>query len=114
MFEAQLKGRPLDEQDPAEVCTGIVRLVASLTRELLKRSGAEGEIVLRRNLGAGHREEVFVTTAELLESIATLPPSLRRAFSPLGLEEQPRSRRAPPRSLPSYEELSAAEFLAVS
>lgn len=118
MTDATLKGRALGEQDPAEACAGIVRLVAPFTRELLKRSGAAGEIVLRRNLGAGHRDEVFVTTAELLEQIATLPPSLRRAFSPLGLEQQPRSRRAPPRRLPTYEEsaaeISVAEFLPVS
>ncbi|HEX8796125.1 MAG TPA: hypothetical protein VF765_34480 [Polyangiaceae bacterium] len=118
MTEATLKGRALGEQDPAEACAGIVRLVAPFTRELLKRSGASGEIVLRRNLGAGHRDEVFVTTAELLEQIATLPPSLRRVFSPLGLEQQPRSRRAPPRQLPTYEEsvaeISVAEFLPVS
>lgn len=118
MTEATLKGRALGEQDPAQACTNIVRLVAPFTRELLRRSGAPGEIVLRRNLGSGHRDEVFVTTAELLEQIATLPPSLRRVFSPLGLEQQPRSRRAPPRSLPTYEEsaaeISVAEFLPVS
>jgi hypothetical protein len=118
MGEALLKGRALGEQDPAEACAAIVRLVAPFTRELLRRSGASGEIVLRRNLGAGHRDEVFVTTAELLESINTLPPSLRRVFSSLGLEQQPRSRRAPPRQLQTYEEsaaeISVAEFLAVS
>jgi hypothetical protein len=114
MTEALLKGRSLGEQDPAEVCGSIVRLVAPFCRELLKRSGANGEIVLRRNLGAGHRDEVFVTTAELLEAINTLPPSLRRVFAPLGLEGQPRSRRAPQRSMPSYEEISVAEFLPLS
>ncbi len=118
MTEALLKGRALGEQDPAEVCANIVRLIAPFCRELLKRSGANGEIVLRRNLGAGHRDEVFVTTAELLEAINTLPPSLRRVFTPLGLEGQPRSRRAPARSLATYEEsaaeISVAEFLPVS
>jgi len=118
MTEALLKGRTLGEQDPAEVCASVVRLVAPFCRELLKRSGANGEIVLRRNLGSGHRDEVFVTTAELLEAINTLPPSLRRVFSPLGLEQQPRSRRAPQRVLQTYEEsaaeISVAEFLPVS
>jgi hypothetical protein len=63
---------------------------------------------------AGHRDEVFVTTAELLEAIATLPPSLRRIFDALELEKQPRSRRAPARMRPSFEEISACEFLSVS
>jgi hypothetical protein len=54
---------------------------------------------------------VFVTTAELLEQIETLPPPLRRMFAQLDLEGRPRSPRAPARSLPSYEEISARELL---
>jgi len=57
---------------------------------------------------------VFVTCAELLEMINTLPPSQRGAFAPLALDGAPRSRRAPARSLSSYEELSASALLPVS
>ena len=114
MTEATLDGRPLGEHDPSDACARVIGVVAPVAREIARRSGAAGELVLRRNVGAGHRDEVFVTTAELLEAIATLPPSLRRVFAPLELERQPRSRRAPSRVRPSFEEISACEFLSVS
>ena len=55
-----------------------------------------------------------MTSAELLEQIDTLPPSLRGVFAPLGLGGAPRSRRAPPRSLSTYEELSASALMPAS
>lgn len=113
MTEATLEGKPLGESDPGEVCTRLVELVADDVREIARRSGAPGELVLRRNVDSGHRDEVFVTTAELLEQVETLPPSLRRAFAPLELHGKPRSPRAPARSLATYEEISACEILPV-
>jgi hypothetical protein len=111
LTDATVDDTPVAAVDPNEVCGRIVALVASTARELARRSGAPGELVLRRNMGAGHRDEVFVTIAELLEQIETLPPPLRRVFAQLELEGRPRSPRAPARSLPSYEEVSAAELL---
>jgi hypothetical protein len=114
MTEALLEGHPVGEQDPSRVCARIIELLAPTTRDIARRSGAPGELVLRRNVDSGHRNEVFVTCAELLEQIDTLPPSLRGVFAPLGLGGTPRSRRAPPRSLSTYEELSASALLPVS
>ena len=111
MTEASLDTRPLGQCDPGEACARLVSLVAADVREIARRSGAPGELVLRRNVDSGHRDEVFVTTAELLEPIETLPPSLRRAFAPLELYGKPRSPRAPARSLATYEEISACEIL---
>jgi hypothetical protein len=113
MVDATLDGRPLGECDPGEACRRIVDLIGRPVREIARRSGAPGELVLRRNIDAGHRDEVYVTTAELVEQVETLPPSLRRAFDPLELQGKPRSPRAPARSLPTYEEISACEFLPV-
>jgi hypothetical protein len=114
MTEALLENRPVGEQDPGLVCARIIELLAPDTREIARRSGAPGELVLRRNVDSGHRDEVFVTSAELLEQIDTLPPSLRGVFAPLGLGGAPRSRRAPPRSLSTYEELSASALMPAS
>jgi hypothetical protein len=111
MTEATLDARPLGECDPVDLCARMVGLVAAEVREIATRSGAPGELVLRRNVDAGHRDEVFVTTAELVEQIDTLPPSLRRVFAPLELAGRPRSPRAPARSLATYEEISACEIL---
>jgi hypothetical protein len=111
LTEATVNGTPAGEIDPNEACERLVTLVAPTARALARHSGAPGELVLRRNVGAGHRDEVFVTIAELLEQIETLPPPLRRVFAQLDLEGRPRSPRAPARSLPSYEEISACELL---
>jgi hypothetical protein len=111
MTEATLDARPLGQCDPGEVCARLLALVAAEVREIARRAGAPGELVLRRNVDSGHRDEVFVTTAELLEQVETLPPSLRRAFAPLELYGKPRSPRAPARSLATYEEISACEIL---
>ena len=111
MTEATMEGRPLGQCDPGEVCARLVSLVARDVREIARRSGAPGELVLRRNVDSGHRDEVFVTNAELIEQVETLPPSLRKAFAPLELYGKPRSPRAPARSLATYEEISACEFL---
>jgi hypothetical protein len=113
MTEATLDGRPAAERDPGEPCARLIDLVGAIVREIGRRSGAPGELVLRRNVDAGHRDEVFVTTAELLEQIETLHPSLRRAFAPLELDGRPRSPRAPIRSLPSYEEIHECEIVGV-
>jgi hypothetical protein len=111
MTEATLDGSPIGQRDPADACGRIVSLLAPVVREIGRRSGAPGELVLRRNVDSGHRDEVFVTTAELLEHVETLPPSLRQVFDPLGLRVAPRSPRAPARSLATYEEISACEIL---
>jgi len=111
MTEATLDTRPLGQCDPGDVCARLVGLVAADVREIARRAGAPGELVLRRNVDSGHRDEVFVTCAELIEQIETLPPSLRRAFAPLELYGKPRSPRAPARSLATYEEISACEIL---
>jgi hypothetical protein len=54
-------------------------------REIAKRSGAPGELVLRREAGGGRREEMYVTSADLLRRVQVLPPDRRAVFTPLGL-----------------------------
>ena len=63
------------------------------------------------SVGAGRRDEVYVTAAELLEPIRTLPPQLRTVFSALVLDDHPRSPRAPAPSMASYEELHDADVV---
>ena len=63
----------------------IVRCLAPTVREIARRSGAPGELVLRRDVRAGRRNEIYMTTAELHEKVLTLPPLLRPAFDPFEL-----------------------------
>lgn len=92
LVHATFGQRPLDEQgDPKEIATRMVAVLAPVVREIAARSGAPGELVLRKSIGGGRREELYITKAELLALVARLPPNLRRVVEPLGLGEAPRA-----------------------
>jgi hypothetical protein len=101
----------LDE--PKLVVDRLVGVLAPMVREIARRSGAPGELVLRRDLRAGRRDEIYITTAELHERVMTLPPLLRDVFAPFELDK-PRSPRAPAPSLPSYSELHDDDLVEVA
>jgi hypothetical protein len=91
MLSAEFDERALREVDsPRQVAERIIQELAPLTVEIARRSGAPGELVLRRDLGEGRREETYATKAELREKTLVLPPDLRVVFDPLGLNEAPR------------------------
>lgn len=96
MLSATFEGKSILEQgEPTAICTRLVHMLAPIVREIARRSGAPGELVLRRDLGEGRREEVYITKAELHEKILALPSSLTSIFDPLELSVGPRSPRAP-------------------
>ena len=106
MTSGLVEGRTIQDHDePRIICERLVRVLAPAVREIAKRSGAPGELVLRRDIRAGRRDEVYITKAELYEKVLTLPPSLRAVFDPFELDSHPRSPRAPAPSLPAYAEL---------
>lgn len=82
-------------EEPHELLTRMVNVVAPVVQEIARRSGAPGELVLRRDLGEGRREEIYITKAELHEKVMTLPPTARAVFDPFELSDGPRSPRAP-------------------
>lgn len=86
MVSASFGEKPLVELDaPSAVAEALVTHVAPLVNEISRRSGARGELVLRRNLGEGKREETYCTHSELIEKILVLPPDLRSVFAQLNL-----------------------------
>ena len=86
MVSAAFNGRPLLEiEAPRVVAEALIGHMAPVVSEISRRSGAPGELVLRRNLGEGRREETYCTHAELIEKIMVLPPDLRIVFSALHL-----------------------------
>jgi hypothetical protein len=102
----------LEEHDDLEsIVRRMVGDVSPVVLEIARRSGAPGELVLRREVAAWRREEVYVTAAELNDRVASLPHPLRDVFGPLGLADPPRSRRAPPPTITSCAEISVADFL---
>ena len=103
MTTATFDGKPLREiEDPAAIATKLINVLAPIVQEIARRSGAPGELVLRRDLGEGRREEIYITKAELNEKVLTLPATLRPVFDPFELSEGPRSPRAPAPSEPIY------------
>lgn len=87
-----------------DVVEKLVAMMAPITREISARALKPTELVLRRMLGNGRREELFVEKATLREKYAGLSPPLRQFFAPLGLDlasAAPASTPAPePESLP--------------
>jgi hypothetical protein len=108
MTNATFDGKPLREIDePQAIANKLINVLAPVVQEIARRSGAPGELVLRRDLGEGRREEIYITKAELHEKVMTLPATLRPMFDPFELSEGPRSPRAPAPSEPIY--IDAAE-----
>jgi hypothetical protein len=106
MTRASFEDFALKEHDqPRAIAERLVRCLASTVREIARRSGAPGELVLRRDVRAGRRDEVYITTAELKEKILTLPPLLRATFDPFELDAI-RSPRAPAASVPAFVDVS--------
>jgi hypothetical protein len=77
-------------------------VLAPVVQEIGRRSGAPGELVLRRDAGEGRREEIYITKAELHEKVYSLPQALRGVFDPFELSDGPRSPRAPAPSEPIF------------
>jgi hypothetical protein len=103
MSSATFDGKPMREMDePQQMAQRLINVLAPVVQEIAKRSGAPGELVLRRDLGEGRREEIYITKAELHEKVLSLPSQMRPVFDSFELSEGPRSPRAPAASEPIF------------
>jgi hypothetical protein len=96
-------GRPISEVSPETLCRRIVGALAPIVHEIAQRSGANGELQLRRSLGTWERHENFITTEELVGRTYDLPVAARRILDPLCQPFKTRSVVAPalpPASVP--------------
>jgi hypothetical protein len=71
--------------DPGAIAEAILGSVAPLVREMRLRSGVPGELVLKRDLGDGRREELFVPRAAIEKKFETLTYAQRSCFEAIGL-----------------------------
>ena len=60
--------------------------IGPTVQRISRHSRSPGELVLRRLLGDDRREEIFITTADLLKRIEGVTGKAREAFAPLHLE----------------------------
>jgi hypothetical protein len=95
MVSVEYEGEPLNDTTwPESVAERLIQQLAPVINEISLRSGAPGELVLRRDVAGGRREEVYVTKAELYEKVLVLPPTRRGTFEQLGLYDP--LRASPP------------------
>jgi hypothetical protein len=86
LADARLDDQPLrDHQGPSVLVERLVAIIAPITQEISRRSPSATELVLKRLVSGGRREEIFVTKAELREKLDRVPLAMRSVFHPLGL-----------------------------
>jgi hypothetical protein len=88
MLSATVNKKPLHENDmPEAIGLRLIQILTPILTEIVKRSLAPGELILRRDLGEGRREEIYATKAELYEKIKGLPEPFQLLFAPLELSK---------------------------
>jgi hypothetical protein len=75
----------LEQIDPGIVGQAILSQLAPLIRQTRQKSRVPGELIVKRDIGDGRREELFIPRAALERRFATLPPEYRRYFDDAGL-----------------------------
>ncbi len=93
--ELRLGGEPLvGLSEPKAFPLELLSQLAPLCRLLRDRSTVPGELVLKRDIGDGRREELFVPRAQLAARFAPLPATYRRPFEDMGLGNDGEERLA--------------------
>ena len=116
LVELTFGGKDVAELDePRIVPLELLQQLTPLARTIRERSRVSGELVLKRDIGDGRREELFVPRATLAQQFARLPPEYRRPFEDMGIsgeETQPAIQLprppATPRSSPAPRGAAAA------
>jgi len=77
-----------DLEEPRIVPLELLAQLTPLARTIRERSRATGELVLKRDIGDGRREELFVPRATLAGQFARLPTEYRRPFEDMGITNE--------------------------
>lgn len=81
-----------DLDEPRTVPLELLQQLTPLARTIREKSRMSGELVLKRDIGDGRREELFVPRASLAHRFARLPFEYRKPFEEMGIsgeETQP-------------------------
>ena len=71
--------------EPRAVPLEVLAQLTPLARTIRERSRVHGELVMKRDLGGGRREELFVPRAQLSQHFAKLPAEYQRPFQDMGV-----------------------------
>jgi len=92
---AKLGGVPVAEIGrPIVVAQTLLRALAPYVREIATRTNIPRELALKRELGDGCREELFIHYETVLERITSLTPAHQQLFDVFGLREERSGERA--------------------
>lgn len=71
---------------PIKVAMVLIQSVAPLVRDMAAHSRTPGELQLKRDLGDGRREELFIDAHEITKKYSQLTPRSRELYTCFGLE----------------------------
>ncbi len=77
-----------DLEEPRIVPLELLSQLTPLARTIRERSRVSGELILKRDIGDGRREELFVPRATLTAQFARLPIEYRRPFEDMGITNE--------------------------
>lgn len=89
LVDLSLGTTPLAELDePRVMPLELLSQLTPLARTIREKSRMTGELVLKRDIGDGRREELFVPRATLAAQFARLPQDYRRPFEDMGITNE--------------------------
>lgn len=77
-----------DLEEPRFVPLELLAQLTPLARTIREKSRMSGELILKRDIGDGRREELFVPRATLTGQYARLPAEYRRPFEDMGITNE--------------------------
>jgi hypothetical protein len=101
LVDLSLGTTPLsDLEEPRIIPLELLAQLTPLARTIREKSRMSGELIMKRDIGDGRREELFVPRATLAAQFARLPHEYRRPFEDMGItneETSPAIQLPPPR-----------------
>lgn len=89
LTQLMLAGKSLaDLPEPRIVPMEVLQQLTPLVRTIRERSRVSGELVLKRDIGGGRREELFVPRAQLAQQFMKLPMEYRKPFEDMGIASE--------------------------
>ncbi|MDB4956444.1 MAG: uncharacterized protein JWO36_4013 [Myxococcales bacterium] len=89
LVDLTLAGKPLNElPEPRVVPMEVLTQLTPLARTIRERSRMSGELILKRDLAGGRREELFVPRSQLAQQYQRLPQEYRIPFEEMGITSE--------------------------
>jgi hypothetical protein len=89
LIDLTLGGQALEKlPEPRIVPMELLQQLTPLARTIRERSRTSGELVLKKDIGGGRREELYVPRAALAQQFSKLPMEYRKPFEDMGVSSE--------------------------